>query len=249
LSVAQVLFLLEWVRREFRIRYTQTTLGAVWAFVQPLTLTLIFVVVFDKVAAVSTPVPYASFVLPAMLAWAMFSNGLVNGVGALSGSMYIASKVSYPRIVAPLAASLLPVVDLVVAGLVIPVLFVFQDTPTQLDAGYLAAGLLGFLLLSAGLGSLLGALAIFVRDLRNVLPLLLQVLLLGSAVAYPRDLLPEALQHNPLSVFVEAVRAGLLPVPGPSAAELLLDLAGAAAVLAIAFWYVARVQDRFVDVA
>lgn len=249
MSVATVLLLVDWIRRDFRIRYIQTSLGTLWALLQPLSLTLIFVFVFRRIASIETPVPYASFVLPAMLLWSMFSTGVAAGINAMSTSMYIASKASYPRVVAPLSAALLPVVDLLVAGLVLPVVFLTQGTPVSVRPQWLVVGVLGCLLLSAGVGALFGALSVFVRDIRNVLPLALQLLLLLTPVAYPAERLPDVLRWSPLSSFVEAFRAGLLATPAPSLGRLALAFATSVGVLALGLWYFGRVEGRFADVA
>lgn len=238
-----------WLRRDFRIRYAQTSLGALWAVVQPLVLTFVFVVVFGRIHAIQTDVPYASFVLPAMLLWTSFTNGFSTSVTALAGSMYIASRVRYPRVVAPLAAATLPLVDLGLGIVVLPVLFALQGTHVQLAPLRLLAAAAGLLLITTGLGCLVAGLAMFVRDLRTALPVVLQVLLLGTPVAYPVTLLPHPLQWSPLAVVVTELRAGLFGTAPPSSAQLTVAL-GIGVLLAVAgVSYVNAVEARFTDVA
>jgi ABC-type polysaccharide/polyol phosphate export permease len=246
-SHANLLF--EWVRRDFRVRYAQTSLGAFWALAQPITLTLTFVFLFRRVANIQTPVPYASFVLPGMLAWTLFASGLNNGVNAMSGSMYIASKANYPRVVAPLSGAVLPAVDLLSGVLLLPILFLVQDAPGRFLPIPFVFSLLGCLLLSSGLGCFASALAIFLRDLRNVLPLALQLLLLLTPVAYPASRLPTALRWNPMATFVTGFRSALLDIPGPSLLEWTRSLGIGVLVLALGLWYFHRVEARFADVA
>ena len=249
MRVAELALLREWVRRDFRIRYTQTSMGALWAFLQPVALTVTFVFLFQHVAKIEAPVPYASFVLPAMLVWTLFSVGVSNGASAMTNSMYVATKASYPRVVAPLSAALLALVDLVGGLILLPILFFVEDAPVRLQLLPCLGATLGCLMISAGVGSLLSALSIFIRDLRNLVPLGLQLLLLLTPVAYPVSRLPAALRGNPLATFVNGFRSGLLDVPGPSAAEWIRSLLIALAVLATGLWYFHRVEKRFADVA
>ena len=249
MHAADVTLLREWMARDFRIRYTQTSLGALWALAQPVALTVTFVFLFQKVAKIQAPVPYASFVLPAMLIWTLFSAGVTNSANAMASSMYIAAKASYPRVVAPLSASLLALVDLAAGLLLLPVVFLVQGAPLQLNPLPCLAAALGCLLMSAGLGALMSALTIFIRDLRNLLPLGLQLALLLTPVAYPADRLPSVLRGNPLATFVNGFRSGLLDVPGPTGLEWARSLLIAFAVLLVGLWYFHRVESRFADVA
>lgn len=238
-----------WVKRDFRIRYIQTSLGALWALAQPLALTITFVFLFNRVAGIRAPVPYASFVLPAMLLWTLFAAGVANGALAMSNSMYIASKADYPRVVAPLAGAILPLADLAAGLVLMPVVLLVQHAPLHVSPLALVASVVGTLVLSSGVACLLSAVAIFVRDVRNITPLALQLLLLVTPVAYPSERLPQALRHNPMATFVSGFRSGVVRVPGPTLQEWVTALAVSVAVLALGLWYFDRVQARFADVA
>ena len=249
MRVAELTLLLEWVRRDFRIRYTQTSMGALWALLQPVALTVTFVFLFQHVARIEAPVPYASFVLPGMLVWTLFSVGVSNGANAMTNSMYVAAKANYPRVVAPLSAALLALVDLIGGLLLLPLLFLVQDAPLRLELLPCLGATLGCLLMSAGIGALLSALTIFIRDLRNLVPLALQLLLLLTPVAYPVGRLPGFLRGNPLATFVNGFRSGLLDLPGPSAVEWVRSFVIALAIFGTGLWYFHRVEGRFADVA
>jgi ABC-type polysaccharide/polyol phosphate export permease len=241
--------LYEWTRRDFRIRYTQTLLGSLWAIIQPVALTAAFVFLFRRVAGIDAGVPYASFVFPGMLLWTLFSAGVVNANNAMLGSIGVAAKADYPRVVAPLSGALLPVVDLAAGLLLLPVLFLVQHPPARFAPLPFLAALLGALVLAAGLGTFLSALTIFVRDIRNVLPLVMQLGLLVTPVAYPADRLPKWLSYNPVAVFVEGFRSSLLRQPGPTGARWLAASAVTAAVFVAGLAYFHTVESRFPDVA
>ena len=241
--------LVEWTRRDFRIRYTQTLLGSVWALIQPVALTAAFVFLFRKVADFDVGVPYASYVFPGMLLWSLFSTGVINANNAMMNSIYVASKANYPRVVAPLSGSLLPVVDTAAALLLLPVLFVIQRPPARfLPVPFLFA-VIGTLLLAAGLGTLLSALTIFIRDIRNVLPLALQLALLVTPVAYPSSRLPSWLGVNPMRTFVEGFRTSMIRVPGPGVGRWCVALLASLLTFGVGVGYFNRVENRFPDVA
>jgi lipopolysaccharide transport system permease protein len=241
--------LYEWTRRDFRIRYTQTLLGSLWALIQPVALTAAFVFLFRRVAGIDVGIPYASFVFPGMLLWTLFSTGVVNANSAMLGSIYVASKANYPRVVAPLSGALLPLVDTAAGLLLLPVLFVVQRPPARLLPLPFLLAILGTLLLAAGLGTLLSALTIFIRDIRNVLPLAMQLGLLVTPVAYPSSRLPGWLRANPMRTFVEGFRTSLLRVPGPSAGRWAAAFTASVVVFVAGLAYFHKVESRFPDVA
>jgi ABC-type polysaccharide/polyol phosphate export permease len=250
MNIAATLHLLfEWTRREFRIRYTQTLLGSVWALVQPIALTATFVFLFRRVANLDVGVPYASFVYPAMLVWSLFSAGVSQATTSMLVSMHIASKANYPRVVAPLSAVLLPLVDFAVGLLLLPVLYLVQHPGGRFEPLAFVASLTGAVLLSAGVGVLLSALTVFIRDIRNIVPLSLQLMLLVTPIAYPTSRLPKVLTLNPVATFVEGFRSSLLHVQGPSATRWVTAYVFSALLFAVAVAYFHRVETRFPDVA
>jgi lipopolysaccharide transport system permease protein len=241
--------LYEWTRRDFRIRYTQTVLGSVWALAQPIALTATFVFLFRRVARIDVGTPYASFVYPGMLVWSLFSAGVAQATTSMAVSMHIASKANYPRVVAPLSSVLLPIVDFAVGLLLLPVLFLLQHPGGRFEPVAFVAAVFGCLLLSAGIGTLLSALTVFVRDIRNIVPLGIQLMLLVTPVAYPGTRLPHLLSLSPVATFVEGFRSALLRVPGPSLGRWLAAYAVSGGLFLAAVSYFHRVERRFPDVA
>lgn len=246
---ATAYLLVEWTRRDFRIRYTQTLLGSLWALVQPVALTAAFVFLFQHVASIDVGIPYASFVFPGMLAWGLFATGATLGSNAMLASMVIASKAKYPRIVAPLSAVLLPLVDLGAGLVLLPILLLMQRPGEHFDPLPFLGALVGCLLLSAGVAILLSALTVFVRDIRNIVPLALQLILLVTPVGYPADRAPKWLAYSPIATFVEGFRSSLVDVEGPSTRRWVFAFLAAGAMAIAATAYYQRVEDRFPDVA
>lgn len=239
-----------WVRRDFRVRYSQTVLGGVWAIAQPAGVTLALVFLVKRLGGADTSgVPYASFVFTGMLIWSLFSAGCVGGVYSIANSMPIVAKVRFPRLVAPISGALLPTVDFALACLFLPPVLLIQGSGHVPDALPLILAVIGTVTLSAGIGIAVGALAVFVRDLRNALPFVLQLLLLASPVAYETSKLPAVLQWNPMATFISGFRAALIHSPAPDFSDWLRALLVSVCVFALGAWYFSRVEDRFADVA
>lgn len=245
--------LLAWTRREFRIRYTQTLLGSVWSIVQPLGLTLAFTFLFRGLTKIDVGVPYVLYAYLGASLWTMLSGGITMATSVLTNSLPIAGKVSYPRSVAPLAGSLLAVVDLLIAVAIFPVLVLSLGHSMSFRPIMLLASVGGCLVLSIGLGLMVSALTVFVRDLKNALPFIFQIGVLISPIGYPASQLPDGIrtisEWNPITTYVVAFRSSLLDLAGPTAMDWLRSLVITAVVCIAGMGYFARVESRFTDVA
>lgn len=217
---------------------------------QPAGVTVAFVFLLDRVGAAPIPgVPYASFVFPAMLCWLLFASGVTGAVNGLAGSMSIVAKVRFNRLVPPVSGALLPLVDFILASAFLPVLLVVQGSGRRPDALGLLGAVAGIVVLAVGVGCFVGALAVFVRDLRNALPFVLQLLLLAAPVIYPAERLPEAVQISPVVTFVSLFRSSLVDVAGPTGFQVARALLISVLVLVAGVAYFRSVEDRFADVA
>lgn len=242
----------KWIRRDFQIRFTQTLLGSVWAIIQPLALTAGFVFLLRGGSLSKTAVPYATFVYTGMLLWSLFATGLTQGSNAIANAMYLTSKARFPRVVAPISGTVLAMFDFVIGILALPLFFYLQKVPARFEPLPLLAGLIGCLAFTASLSIGSSALMIFIRDLRLGLPLLLQVGLLITPVAFAareRPVLRVITEWNPIAVFVSGFRSALMKLPGPTAADWGRAWIVTVVMAAVAVLYFHAVEDRFADVA
>jgi lipopolysaccharide transport system permease protein len=247
----ELLMIFAW--RDLKVRYRQTFLGAIWVMGQPLVSMLIFTVIFGRVAklGVTTDVPYPVFVLAGVLLW-NFAAGAINHVGnSLLGASYLISKAYFPRLVVPLSNIVTDLVDFVIAAaLLVPVMLWYRVIPS---VGILLAPLIVLLatMFALGVGLWIAALNIEYRDIRIVIPWVLQIAMYVTPVVYPLAALPARYRTvavlNPMSGIVEAFRATLFGTAVPTmpllwsvAASLLLLLTGA--------FYFRRAERRFADI-
>lgn len=239
--------------RDLKVRYRQTLLGAVWVMGQPLVSMLIFTLLFGRVAKlnVTTPVPYPVFVLAGLLLWNFVSGAILHVGNSLLGASYLISKAYFPRLVVPLSNIATDLVDFAIAAvLLVPVMLWFRVVP---GVAVLLAPLIVLLatLLALGVGLWIAALNVEYRDIRIVIPWILQIAMYVTPVVYPLSALPERYRAiamlNPMSGIVEAFRATLFGTPLPHA-PLAWSIVASLLLLVTGAFYFRRVERRFADV-
>lgn len=205
-----LLMFLVW--RDVRVRYKQTALGAGWAVIQPLATMAVLSLFFGRLAGLSGDgLPYPLFVLSALLPWTFFANALTLVAGSMVGNESLVTKVYFPRLVIPLSAVGVGVVDFTIAiGAFLGLLTWYGLSPRP-ELLLLPLFLSVLLLSTVGVGLLLSALTVRYRDLRHVVPLLIQLWFFASPVAYPVSVVPDRFRglyaFNPLVGVVSAFRA------------------------------------------
>jgi lipopolysaccharide transport system permease protein len=250
-SSRELIYFLAW--RDLKVRYKHTVLGALWAVIQPLATMAVFSVFFGRLAKVpSDGVPYPLFALTALVPWTYFSTAVSAAAVSLAGSQSLVSKVYFPRLAIPLASIVTPLVDAAIAmSMVVVALVAIGAVP---GAALVAWPVFVFLLLGATAGVAIGlsALGAQYRDVRYVVPFLMQVWLFVTPVAYPTTLVPEAWRSlyglNPMATVVDGFRWTLLGSPPPPA-----SMAAASAFMVVVLLWgglrrFRRTESRLADV-
>lgn len=248
------------IRRDLTVRYRQTILGPLWLLLQPLVLTVVFSGVFGAVGQFSTEgLPRPLFYLSGLVPWAYFSLVFGQVASSLHGNVQLFSKVYFPRLVIPLSV--------LVSGLMA---YLIQSVCFQLVRGYylvsnwsagsssvssflvwlpLALGLM--LSFTFGAGLWMAVLTARYRDLVQVAPFLVQVLMYVTPLLYPLSSLPEKYQAlaalNPLTVVIESHRIALLGVGSVSALSLGVAIAMTLVLLGTGLHAFSRMERTVVD--
>lgn len=242
-----------WTEREIRIRYKQSLLGACWAVLQPLSLMLVFTVVFSFIVHVPTgDVPYPLFSYVAVLPWTFFSSSIALGVPTLVTNMNMVTKVSMPREILPVAAVLASLFDLGVAALLFVGMAVFYRVPPTWSALWVAP-LLGIeLILALGVALLGSALNVLYRDIRFLVPLLTQLWMYATPIIYPLDLIPARFRFlmylNPMTAVIEGYRQAIIHGSNPEPWGIGVALLISSLVLAFAYLSFKRLERVFADI-
>lgn len=247
----ELLYFLVW--RDVKVRYKQTVLGIAWSVLQPFLTMVVFTIFFGRLAKVpSDGVPYPLFSLAALVPWTYFSTAVSNGSSSLVGNQHLIAKVYFPRVLVPLAAIVMPAVDLAVSFAMLIVLMAwYQVAPAA--AMLLLPLYVGLAALTAFAVALwTSALSVRYRDARYVLPFLIQIWLFVTPVAYPASMVPERWRLlyalNPMATVVEGFRSSLFGTPSPGA-MVLVALGVVAAALLAGTAYFRSVEGSIVDLA
>jgi lipopolysaccharide transport system permease protein len=242
-----------WTLREIKVRYKQSLLGAAWAIVQPLSMTVVFTVVFSLFARFPTDgVPYVVFSYTALLPWTLLQSSLSFGAPSLVNNMNLVSKIYFPREILPIAVILASLVDFFFGSLVMLGLLAFYRIPLHGSVLWLPL-LLGIqVLLMVGITLLASAVNVFYRDIRFVVPLALQVWMYLSPVVYPLSLVPERFRPyyllNPMSMLIVNYRRVLLEGQPPLWNYTALGACMVLLLLVIGYGYFKRLEPTFADI-
>ncbi len=242
-----------WTVREIRVRYKQSLLGFAWAIVQPLSLTIVFTFVFSRIIRMDTgDIPYPVFAYTALLPWTFFSTALSFGVPSLINNMGLVTKIYFPREILPLANIGAALVDFVVASLIFAGILVVYRQPLTIQALWIFPLLGVQLLLMVGVTLLGSSLLVFYRDVRFVIPLLVQVWMYASPVIYPIDWVPESLRPyydlNPMAGLIDGYRRVLLLGEPPRGQAMLFSVALSAILFLLSYVVFKHLEPLFADV-
>jgi lipopolysaccharide transport system permease protein len=238
----ELLYFFIW--RDIKVRYKQTAIGAAWAVLQPFLTMLIFSLFFGKLAHIpSQGLPYPIFYYSALLPWMYFATALQNATNTIVENQRLITKVYFPRLDLPLSSVLSGLVDFAISFLMfVAMMFYYGIKPTTALL-WLPAFLLFAMLTALGVGLWLAALNAMYRDVRYVLPFLVQFWMFASPVAYPASLVPAKWRWlyglNPMTGVIEGFRWSLT---GNGEAPGRLVFISAAVVLAVLLGGIAYFQ-------
>lgn len=241
------------IYRQFRLRYRQSSVGLGWAIVPPLATMGAATLVFGIVLGVETgKTEYPLFTLVALIPWQLLTSSVNSGVISLVQNSSMITRVPFPRIVLPLSAVGLALVDFCIAALVfVPLAYAMGD---GIPITALWFPLLVFIevVLAAGIVLFAGALNVFARDVKVGVPLAMQLWLFVTPVMYPLSEVPDSLRGlylaNPMTGLIVSFRRVLLNGSAPNFELLLPALLGAGAAFLIGLAYFMATERRFADV-
>lgn len=247
----ELLFFLSW--RDVKIRYKQTGLGVGWAVLQPFTLMIAFTLLFNRVAKVPTGgMPYPIFSYSALVPWTLFSSALTTVSTSLVSNSALISKIYFPRLVIPIAAVGSFVFDYVIALLLLFAMMVYYGIYPGWGIVALPVLTLLTLLTAFAVGVWLTALNVRYRDVKYVVPFLLQIWLFASPVAYAANLVPSkwrlVYSLNPMAGVINAYRWALLGQSWHPDRYFAISLAATLVILASGIVYFRATERTFADV-
>ena len=247
----ELLGFLAW--RDIKVRYKQTTLGVLWALIQPAVTLAVFTFIFGKLAAMPAGnVPYPLLVLCGLLPWQLFSAAFSNASGSLVANTHLISKVYFPRLIVPLSSIAVALIDFAIVLVLLALLCAWWQFVPDWRIIFLPLFIVLTLLTAIGTGLWLTALTVKYRDFRFVVPFLLQVGLFLSPVGFSSTNLPNwrfVYSLNPMVGAIDGFRWCLLhgePVLDP--VNLSVSVGMALLLLATGLWYFRQTERGFADI-
>ena len=234
-SFRELLYFFVW--RDVKVRYKQTAIGAAWAVLQPFLTMVVFSLFFGALAKIpSNGLPYPIFYYCALLPWLYFAGALQNATNTVVEQQRVITKVYFPRILLPMAAVCSGLVDFAIGFLVFVAMMFYYGIFPGAAILVLPPLLLLAVLTALACGLWLSALNAMYRDVRYIVPFLVQFWMFASPVAYPASLVPERWRWlyglNPMAGVIEGFRWALTGQGQPPG---LMLAASAAVVLVLLF--------------
>jgi lipopolysaccharide transport system permease protein len=248
----ELLYFLTW--RDVKVRYKQTVLGGAWAIIQPFFTMVVFSLFFGNLAKIpSDGIPYPVFSYTALVPWTFFAYGIQQSSNSLVTSANLLKKIYFPRLVIPISSVLSGIIDFILAFSVLIIMMLAYGIFPTANLIFLPFFFLLAFVISLGVGMWLAAMNVQFRDVRYIIPFIIQFWMFATPIAYPSSLIENDLLRliygfNPMTGVIEGFRWVLLDTdtaPGPI---IIVSTLTAVALLVSGAYYFRRMEKTFADV-
>jgi lipopolysaccharide transport system permease protein len=240
--------------REIKVRYKQSMLGALWAILQPFSLMIVMTVFFSWFARMpSDGIPYPLFVYSALLPWVFFSTSLSFAIPSLIANAHIITKIYFPREIVPLASVFAAFLDFIVAsGVFVFILAYYRVHPTW-NICYLLPLLAVQIIFTTGVCLLLSAFTVLYRDVRHMMPLVIQIWMFVTPILYPASVVPGRWRTlyfiiNPMAVIIDGYRRTVILGLPPQIKFMALAAVVSCLILWLGYKYFKHLEREFADI-
>ena len=238
--------------RDVAVRYKQTSIGVAWAILQPFLTMVVFTFIFGRFANFpSNGVPYPIFTYSALLPWTYFASAVALASTSLVSNRGLVTKVYFPRILLPLAGVTVPIVDFLLASVVLVAMMAWYDVWPSLAVVFAPLFLAMAYVAALGVALFLSAVNVRYRDVPYAIPFLLQIWLYLSGVVYAIDALPQRWQWllavNPMTAVISGFQWGILGASAPHLGTTLVSVAATVVFIVVGLSYFRRSEPRFAD--
>jgi lipopolysaccharide transport system permease protein len=240
--------------RDFRVRYAQTTIGLLWAVLQPVVTLLILSLVFGKFVGVETDVPHILFTVSGMSIWSYFAYVMTNSGNSIIANQGMVKKIYFPRLIIPLSKAVVGFIDFAIALLIMIVLMIyFQIAPSSnvwLAPVFILIGIIAAL----AVGIWLSALSVRYRDFQHVVPFIVQIGLYITPIAYPAEFATRQLPQwastlyylNPMAGVVQGFRWAMFGGEAPGNL-IYVSIVMILIIFVSGLFYFKKVEDEMAD--
>lgn len=244
------------IRNEFATRFARSRLGGLWMIIHPLAQVAIYALILSNVLAAKLPgidnqYAYAIYLMAGMLAWSLFSEIVGRCLTLFIEQGNLMKKMMFPRITLPcIVVGSCALNNLVLFLAMLGVFSLLGHAPTM-TALWLLPLSLAVVALAIGIGLILGVLNVFVRDIGQIVPIVLQVLFWFTPIVYPLSIIPEELKGtiamNPMNPIVTAYQDILVYDTAPHLEQVLVIAGFASALMLLGLFMFRRAAPEMVD--
>jgi homopolymeric O-antigen transport system permease protein len=239
-----------------KVRYKQSVLGASWAVMQPLSLMLIYTVIFSYIAKIpSDGAAYPIFAFTGLLPWIYFQTALITSTNGLVSHRDLITKVYFPREILPFSYVIVAFFDFLIASFVLVGLILYYRAPLTFNMIYVIPIMMILTLFTMGMSLILSATQVRFRDVGVAILLLLQLWMYATPIVYPYSAIarfPKSLQTlytlNPLVGVIENFRRVVLQGFGPDFHLLGISLLISVLLLPVAYIYFKHIERTVADI-
>jgi lipopolysaccharide transport system permease protein len=240
------------VKRDIQVVYKQAALGAAWAIIQPLLAVVIFSIIFGYMVKLpSDGFPYPVFAFAGVLPWTYFAEALRRCSTGIVGDAELIRKVYFPRLVIPLSGALAPVLDLVIAFVVLVGLMLFYGMMPSWRIITLPLLIAMTGLMALGVGLWLAPINVRFRDIKHTVPFIIQIWMYATPIVYPLSAIPEAWRPlysiNPMVGIIEGWRWAILGNTSVYPGAFLISCVIVLVVVASGLIFFKRMERTFAD--
>jgi len=226
-------------------------MGFGWAVFMPLLNTLLFSVIFTRVAPLKTDVPYPIFAYTGLMFWNCFASALRFSCTSLTNNQTLVTKIYFPREIFPFSAVLVSLADLCVAAIPLAGMMVYYGVPPKPTLVFLPLVLLIQVVLTAAIGLVVAMANLFLRDVRYIFDIVLTVWMFATSVVFPLDnvggTVGALLKLNPMTPIIDGYRACILRGQAPAFGPLAVAATLATVMLGIGWLAFHRAEFRFAE--
>ncbi len=240
--------------RDFRVRYAQTTIGLLWAVLQPIVTLLILSLVFGRFVGVSTEVPHILFTVAGTSIWTYFSYVMTNSGSSIISNQAMVKKIYFPRLIIPLSKAVVGFIDFGVSLLIMTVLMVYFGVSPSENIWLAPIFILIAIIAALSVGIWLSALSVRFRDFQHVVPFMVQLGLYLTPIAYPAEFAVEKLPAwastiyflNPMAGVVQGFRWSVFGGQPPGGL-MYVSIIVIILIFISGILYFSKVQDEMAD--
>lgn len=247
----EVITFLSW--KDIVVRYKQTALGIVWAIFQPIFSMIIMTFVFGNLAGMPAEegVPYSIMVYSALLPWNFFTGAFSATANSLVNNAHMLKKIYFPRLIMPISSVVVAAVDFLISFVVLVVIMAIFRYMPPIRILFLPAFIFLAFIISLGFGLFFATMNVKYRDIRYLVPVILQFGMYLSPVAYTSNIIPENLRLiyslNPMVGVIEGFRWCIMPNVEIYVPALIISIVIAIIGLALGIKFFNKFEDTFAD--